>query len=76
MRHGPCPWSARLPRRRAAKAARRGASQAREVCRIEYAAALEESLRELEQLLELLRQLAHSGAADALARIAQLLDAR
>ena len=58
------------------RAGRRTATAASEVCKAEYVATLEEALRELEQFLAVLRQLARSGGAQALARIARLLDMR
>lgn len=76
MPRSPCFWH---PRSRRGWAARRGGGRrvaaAREICSSEYVAALEGSLHELQSLLALLRQIARSGAADALARIGRLLDA-
>ena len=76
MPQSPCAWNARSRRGWAARGVgrRRGAA-ARDICDGEYVAALQASLHELHHLLALLRQIAGSGAADALARIGRLLDA-
>lgn len=67
-----CRWRAPLRGARPTLVQRRTA--AHDVCRAEYVATLEEALAELEQFVGLLRQLARSGTADAMARIARLLD--